>query len=160
MLQPSDKHASIDDIQIGDSVVLEKTISESDVYLFAGITGDFSPNHVNERYMKGSVYGTRIAQGALVVGFTSAAAAMFGIKYGVDGVAAGYDKLRFLGPVFFGDTIRIEYRIHRIDRERQRTHAELKVTNQHGKLVMAGDHLIKFLPYEGSKAAVPNEAVA
>jgi acyl dehydratase len=151
MLQPSDKHASIDDIRIGDSVTLEKTISESDVYLFAGITGDFSPNHVNERYMKGSVFGTRIAQGALVVGFTSAAAAMFGIKYGVDGVAAGYDKLRFLGPVFFGDTIRIEYRISRIDRERQRTHAELKVTNQDGKLVLAGEHLIKFLPYEAPK---------
>lgn len=153
MLQPSDKHASIDDIKVGDSVVLEKTISESDVYLFAGITGDFSPNHVNERYMKGSVYKTRIAQGALVVGFTSAAAAMFGIKYGVDGVAAGYDKLRFLGPVFFGDTIRIEYRVSRIDRERQRTHAELKVTNQDGKLVLVGDHLIKFLPYEPAKAA-------
>ena len=153
MLQPSDKHASIDDIKVGDSVVLEKTISESDVYLFAGICGDFSPNHVNERYMKGSVYKTRIAQGALIVGFTSAAAAMFGIKYGVDGVAAGYDKLRFLGPVFFGDTIRIEYRISRIDRERQRTHAELKVTNQDGKLVLAGDHLIKFLPYEPGKAA-------
>jgi 3-hydroxybutyryl-CoA dehydratase len=153
MLQPSDKHASIDDIHIGDHVVLEKTISESDVYLFAGITGDFSPNHVNERYMKGSVFGTRIAQGALVVGFTSAAAAMFGIKYGVDGVAAGYDKLRFLGPVFFGDTIRIEYRISRIDRERQRTHAELKVTNQDGKPVLAGDHLIKFLPYEPGKGA-------
>lgn len=153
MLQPSDKHATIDDIRIGDSVVLEKTISESDVYLFAGITGDFSPNHVNERYMKGSIYGTRIAQGALVVGFTSAAAAMFGIKYGVDGVAAGYDKLRFLGPVFFGDTIRIEYRVSRIDRERQRTHAELKVTNQDGKLVLAGDHLIKFLPYQPGTAA-------
>jgi 3-hydroxybutyryl-CoA dehydratase len=152
MLQPSDKHATIDDIKIGDAVVLEKTISESDVYLFAGICGDFSPNHVNERYMKGSIYGTRIAQGALVVGFTSAAAAMFGIKYGIDGVAAGYDKLRFLGPVFFGDTIRVEYRISRIDRERQRTHAELKVTNQNGKQVLAGDHLIKFLPYEPAKA--------
>lgn len=148
MLQPSDKHASIDDIRIGDSVVLEKTISESDVYLFAGITGDFSPNHVNERYMNGSIYKTRIAQGALVVGFTSAAAAMFGIKYGVDGVAAGYDKLRFLGAVFFGDTIRIEYRVSRIDIERQRTHAELRVTNQDGKLVLVGEHLIKFLPYE------------
>ncbi len=153
MLQPSDKHATIDDINIGDFVVLEKTISESDVYLFAGITGDFSPNHVNERYMKGSVFGTRIAQGALVVGFTSAAAAMFGIKYGVDGVAAGYDKLRFLGPVFFGDTIRIEYRVSRIDHERQRTHAELKVTNQDGKQVLAGDHLIKFMPYKTAESA-------
>jgi 3-hydroxybutyryl-CoA dehydratase len=147
MLQMNEQSATIDDIRIGDSVVLEKTISESDVYQFAGITGDFSPNHVNERYMKGSIYGTRIAQGALVVGFTSAAAAMFGIKHGINGVAAGYDRLRFLGAVFFGDTIRIEYRIVRIDRERQRSHAELKVTNQDGKLVLAGEHIIKFLPY-------------
>jgi len=155
MLQPSDRHASIDDIKVGDSVVLEKTISESDVYLFAGICGDFSPNHVNERYMKGSVYKTRIAQGALIVGFTSAAAAMFGIKYGIDGVAAGYDKLRFLGPVFFGDTIRVEYRISKIDREKQRTHADLIVTNQDGKQVLAGDHLIKFLPYQEPAKAAP-----
>lgn len=150
MLEMNDKSATIDDIKIGDGVVLEKTISESDVYLFAGITGDFSPNHVNERYMKGSVYGTRIAQGALVVGFTSAAAAMFGIKHGINGVAAGYDRLRFVGAVFFGDTIRTEYRIVRIDRERQRSHAELKVTNQDGKTVLVGEHIIKFLPYEGS----------
>lgn len=153
MIEPSDRHATIDDIKIGDSVVLEKTISESDVYLFAGICGDFSPNHINERYMKGSVYKTRIAQGALVVGFTSAAAAMFGLKYGIDGVAAGYDRIRFLGPVFFGDTIRVEYRIVRIDRDKQRTHAELKVTNQDGKQVLAGEHLIKFLPYEERPAA-------
>ncbi|RZL65663.1 MAG: dehydratase [Variovorax sp.] len=151
MLQVNAHSATIDEINIGDSVVLEKTISESDVYQFAGITGDFSPNHVNERYMKGSIYGTRIAQGALVVGFTSAAAAMFGIKFGIDGVAAGYDRIRFLGPVFFGDTIRIEYRITRIDRERQRTHAELVVTNQDGKQVLAGDHIIKFTPYTGER---------
>jgi 3-hydroxybutyryl-CoA dehydratase len=78
---------------------------------------------------------------------------MFGIKYGVDGVAAGYDKIRFLGPVFFGDTIRVEYRITKIDREKLRTYAELKVTNQDGKQVLAGDHLIKFLPYDAKKIA-------
>lgn len=143
--------ATFEQINLGDSASFTKTISESDVYLFAGICADFSPNHVNERYMKGSVYKTRIAQGALVVGFTSAAAAMFGIKYGIDGVAAGYDRIRFLGPVFFGDTIRVEYRISKIDREKLRTHAELKVTNQDGKQVLAGDHLIKFLPYDAGK---------
>ncbi len=152
MVEMNEKSATIDDIKIGDHIAIEKTISESDVYQFAGITGDFSPNHINERYMKGSMYKTRIAQGALVVGFTSAAAAMFGIRHGINGVAAGYDHLRFLGPVFFGDTIRIEYRVVRIDRERQRTHAELKVTNQDGKTILVGEHLIKFLPY-GEAAA-------
>ena len=57
----------------GDTFTLSKTVSESDVYLFAGITGDFHPNHVNEAYMKESVYGTRIVHGALGVGFISAA---------------------------------------------------------------------------------------
>jgi 3-hydroxybutyryl-CoA dehydratase len=153
MLESIDKAAAnIDDIKIGDGVVLEKTISESDVYSFAGITGDFSPNHVNERYMKGSVYGTRIAQGALIVGFTSAAAATFGIKYGINGVAAGYDRIRFVGPVFFGDTIRIEYRIVRLDQKKKRSHAELKVTNQDGKVVLVGEHMIKFLPYSEADA--------
>ena len=99
--------ATIRDLKIGDSIAIEKTISESDVYLFAGICGDFSPNHINERYMQKTRFGTRIAQGALVVGFTSAAAAMFGIKYRIDGVSAGYDRLRFVAPVFCGDTILI-----------------------------------------------------
>lgn len=67
--------AVIRDLKIGDGVAIEKTISESDVYLFAGICGDFSPNHINEQYMKGLRLGTRIAQGTLIVGFTSAATA-------------------------------------------------------------------------------------
>lgn len=146
--------ATIEDMKIGDGIVLEKTISESDVYGFAGITGDLAPNHINERYMKDSIYGTRIAQGALVLGFTSAASAMFSLKRGINGVAAGYDRVRFVGAVLFGDTIRIEYRIARIDKERQRTHAEVKITNQEGKTILVCDHIIKFLPYgEAARAA-------
>ncbi|KWT97485.1 MULTISPECIES: MaoC/PaaZ C-terminal domain-containing protein [unclassified Variovorax] len=144
--------ATIRDIKIGDKIAIEKTISESDVYLFAGICGDFSPNHINERYMKGSRFGTRIAQGALVVGFTSAAAAMFGIKYRVDGVSAGYDRLRFVKPVFFGDTIRIHYEIARIDIERDRAYAALKVTNQDDEVVLVGDHVLRFVALESREA--------
>lgn len=144
--------ATIRDIQIGDKIAIEKTISESDVYLFAGICGDFSPNHINERYMQGSRFGTRIAQGALVVGFTSAAAAMFGIKYRVDGVSAGYDRLRFVKPVFFGDTIRIHYEIARIDIERDRAYASLKVTNQNDEVVLVGEHVLRFVALESREA--------
>jgi len=144
--------ATIRDIKIGDKIAIEKTISESDVYLFAGICGDFSPNHINERYMKGSRFGTRIAQGALVVGFTSAAAAMFGLKYRVDGVSAGYDRLRFVAPVFFGDTIRIHYEIARIDVERDRAYAALKVTNQNDEVVLVGEHVLRFVALETREA--------
>lgn len=54
-------------IDIGAFVSFSKTVSESDVYGFAGITGDFAPNHVNEEYMRKSGYGARIAHGALMV---------------------------------------------------------------------------------------------
>src|SRR5262245_60372021 len=56
-------------VKPGDSVSFAKTVGESDVYLFAGITGDFAVNHVNEQYMARSKYGKRIAHGALLIGY-------------------------------------------------------------------------------------------
>ena len=56
-------------VKIGDKVSFSKTVSEYDVYSFAGITGDFSTNHVDEEVMKHSAYGQRIAHGALMIGF-------------------------------------------------------------------------------------------
>jgi len=58
-------------IDIGAFVPFSKTVSESDVYGFAGITGDFAPNHANEEYMRKSGYVARIAHGALMVGYMS-----------------------------------------------------------------------------------------
>jgi 3-hydroxybutyryl-CoA dehydratase len=56
----------IEDVVIGTTVVFTKTVSESDVYLYAGITGDFSPNHIDAEYMKKGGYGERIAHGTLL----------------------------------------------------------------------------------------------
>ena len=61
----------LEDVKVGTSLSFTKTVSESDVYLFAGITGDFSPNHVDAEYMRQGRYGERIAHGALMVGWTS-----------------------------------------------------------------------------------------
>jgi len=58
-------------VKPGDSVSFAKTVGETDIYLFAGITGDFAVNHVNEQYMAKSKYGRRIAHGALLIGFAS-----------------------------------------------------------------------------------------
>ena len=58
-------------VKIGDTVSFAKTVGETDIYMFAGITGDFSVNHVNEQYMADSQYGRRIAHGALLVGYMS-----------------------------------------------------------------------------------------
>src|SRR5262249_16277890 len=63
-------------VKPGDAVSFSKTVGESDVYLFAGITGDLAPNHVNEQYMARSKYGKRIAHGALLIGYASTCSTM------------------------------------------------------------------------------------
>ena len=138
-------------VAVGETVSFSKTIGESDVYLFAGITGDFSWNHVNEEYMKDSRYGKRIAHGALLVGFMSTASTLIierCVKKGIDStpVSLGYDHVRFVAPVFFNDTITVTYRITEIDRERARSRSAIDVTNQHGETVAVAEHLLAWVP--------------
>ncbi|MCF3933851.1 MaoC family dehydratase [Acuticoccus sp. M5D2P5] len=123
---------------IGASVSLTRTVSESDVYLYAGITGDFSPNHVDEVYMAGGRYGHRIAHGTLLAGFMSAASAKM---YLGRTVSLGYDKMRFVAPVFLGDTITTTYTLARVDPEKRRVYADVSCKNQDGTTVAAATNV-------------------
>src|SRR5437868_4095410 len=120
-------------VAIGDTTSFSKTVGEYDVYAFAGISGDFAPNHVNKAYMEKSSYGRPIAHGALLVGYMSAAstqmAATSRADAGVTGVSLGYDRMRFLAPVFFGDTITVSYTIASIDPEKLRATADISIIN-------------------------------
>jgi len=141
-------------VGIGDEVRFAKTVGESDVYLFAGITGDFAGNHVNEEYMRKSVYGHRIAHGALLVGYMSTTSTMMlerSRAKGIDStpVSLGYDRVRFLAPVFIGDTIEVIYVISDIEESRRRTRAKIEVKNQRGELVAVAEHLMKWVKREG-----------
>jgi len=135
----------------GDRVEFRKTVGESDVYLFAGITGDLSPNHVDEEYMKGTPYGRRIAHGALLVGFMSTTSTML-IDRCVPKdapetpVSLGYDRVRFLGPVFIGDTITVTYAVRSVDPERRRSVGDIAVTNPRGETVAVAEHILKWVP--------------
>ncbi len=62
---------TITELSVGDAAEFAKTVSESDIYLYAGITGDLNPAHVNEEYAKGTFFKTRIAHGMLAAGFIS-----------------------------------------------------------------------------------------
>jgi len=108
----------IDSIQLGETVQFEKTVTEVDAYMFAGITGDFAPVHVNEEYMKRTRFEGRIAHGILILGLASTASSQFAARANIPGVSAGYDRVRFLGPVRFGDTIRIDYTLPKRRRAR------------------------------------------
>ena len=135
-------------VQVGETVTFSKTVSESDVYLFAGITGDLSPHHVNKAYMEKSSYGRLIAHGSLLVGFMSTASTMAiaGSRESDETpVSVGYDRLRFLKPVFLGDTVTVHYEIATIDPAARRSTADIKVTNQDGELVAVGQHILKWV---------------
>jgi 3-hydroxybutyryl-CoA dehydratase len=136
-------------VSVGDTTSFSKTVSESDVYLFAGISGDFAPNHVNKAYMEKSKYGRMIAHVALLVGFMSTASTQMAMGSRADdsvtGVSLGYDRMRFLAPVFFGDTVTVSYTIAAIDPEKLRATADIKITNQDGVLVAVAQHLLKWV---------------
>jgi 3-hydroxybutyryl-CoA dehydratase len=133
-------------LEIGDSVSFSKTVGESDVYLFAGITGDFSPNHVNKEIMGKTPYKERIAHGALLIGFASTTSTLMIEKARATAVSAGYDRIRFIKPVFIGDTVTVTYTIAEIDEEGLKTHADIEITNQHGEVCTVAQHILTFLP--------------
>ena len=135
----------IDDITVGLSTRFSKTVSESDVYLFAGITGDLDPNHVDEEYCKRTSLGHRVAHGALIVGYMSAASTRILEDFERPMVSVGYDRIRFIKPVYLGDTINIEYVITSLDRERERIISKVEVRNQQGELVCVADHIMQLV---------------
>ncbi len=120
------------EVPIGATGRFTKTVSESDVYLYAGLTGDLHPNHLDEEFMKGGRYGRRIAHGTLLMGFMSAASANL---YLGRTASLGYDRARFIKPVFFGDTITTEYKVREVDHDKQRVYADVTCRNQDGETV-------------------------
>jgi acyl dehydratase len=136
---------SIEDIAIGLRTTFSKTVSESDVYLYAGITGDLDPNHVDEEYTSKTSLGHRVAHGTLILGYTSAASTQILKDFDRPMVSVGYDRVRFLKPVYFGDTISVDYEIEGIERERERTIAKIEVKNQKGELVAVATHIMQLV---------------
>jgi acyl dehydratase len=136
---------TIEEIPIGLKAQFSKTVGESDVYLFAGITGDLDPNHVDEEYCKTTPFGHRIAHGALIVGYMSTASTLVLQGFGRPVVSLGYDRIRLVKPVLIGDTVTVNYEIVDRDLEKQRTVARVEVTNQRGETVAVATHLQKVL---------------
>lgn len=137
-------------VSVGEQVTFSKTVGESDIYMFAGITGDFSGNHVDEQYMTKSAFGHRIAHGALLVGFMSTTSTMMiarCVERGIDEtpVSLGYDGIRFIKPVYINDTVTVTYTISEIDTARRRSLSNVEVVNQAGETVAVGQHILKWV---------------
>jgi acyl dehydratase len=131
-------------VDVGTTVTYARTVSESDVYLFAGITGDHGPNHTDAEYMRGTRFGQRIAHGALTLGLMSTCSTRLIEQMGNNPtVNYGYDKVRFTGPVFFGDTVSVSYVVAELDRSSGRLRADVKATNQNGDLVAVAVNVLR-----------------
>ena len=144
---PSESRTEAELIPVGTRVEFAKTVSESDIYVFAGITGDFSPNHVNAEYMKSTPYGTIVAHGVLIVGLMSTCSTKV-LEHALTrrpAVSYGYDRIRFVRPVRVGDTVTVTYEITGEDPASARTTANVTAVNQHGQVVAVATHILKFL---------------
>lgn len=122
--------------QIGQSASVTKTITETDVYLFAGITGDLNPAHTNEVYASGTRFKHRIAHGMLSAGLISA---VLGTQLPGPGSIYMGQTLKFLTPVYFGDTLTATATIRELIPEKNRAILVTEVVNQDGAVVTTGE---------------------
>ena len=130
-----------DKYKIGMAGRFSKTISESDVYLFAGITGDLNPVHVNCTEAEKSIFKERIVHGILVVGFISNVIAM---KMPGPGTIYMEQVSKFEKPVYIGDTVTANVEISEIINENKNIlKLNTVVKNQHGETVISGYAIVK-----------------
>ena len=136
----------MDALEIGIKESFTKTVTETDVNLFAGITGDLHPIHMDEEFAKKTRFGTRIAHGALLVGFISTVMGKMNHAQipPPGGVSNRYDVI-FTGPVMFGDTITTELTLNEKIPERNEVIFDALCTNQRGETVLKGKTIMKVL---------------
>ncbi len=130
---------TIDELKVGDQASFSKTISETDVYLYAGITGDFNPAHVDEVYAQTTAFKTRIAHGMLTAGLISN---LLGTQLPGPGSIYMSQSLKFLAPVTIGDTITATVEIIEILTEKKRVVLKTTCVNQEGTIVVDGELLL------------------
>lgn len=126
---------TIDELKVGDRAEFSKTVSESDVYLYAGVTGDFNPAHINEPYAEKTFFKTRIAHGMLAAGFISA---ILGTRLPGPGTIYIEQTLNFKAPVHIGDTITASVEVSEIATDKNRIRLKTACENQNGVIVLDG----------------------
>ena len=137
--------AALAAIPLGHMESVRKTLGETDVYLFAGITGDFSGVHVDEEFAKRTRFGGRIAHGALLVGFVSTVMArMTALLPPPGGVSSRYE-MKFVAPVRIGDTVTTALTLTETRPERRELVFRAQTTNQRGETVLEGQTVLKLI---------------
>lgn len=131
--------ARIDELEVGQSAEMAKTVTESDIALFAGVTGDFNPVHVDAVAAERTRFGGRIAHGILSAGFISAVIAMR-----LPGAGSIYlsQSLRFTKPVRIGDTVTARVEVLEVVATKRRVRLATTCRNQNGETVVEGEAVV------------------
>ena len=130
---------TINELSVGDRAEFTKTVSESDVYLYAGVSGDFNPAHINEPYAAKTFFKTRISHGMLPAGFISA---ILGTQLPGPGTIYMSQTLNFRAPVLMGDTITASVEVVEILAEKKRVRLKTACENQNGVVVLDGEAVV------------------
>jgi len=125
---------------IGKTAQFAKTIAESDIYNFAGITGDMNPVHINEEYAKTTKFGGRIAHGMLTASFICTVLGMYLPGVGTIHVR---QELDFLRPVYIGDTVTVRLEVVALIENKPFLKIRSQVFNQRNELVVDGYSIVK-----------------
>ena len=131
--------ARIDELQVGQAAEMAKTVTEADIALFAAVTGDFNPVHVDAVAAAQSRFGERIAHGMLSAGFISAVIAMR-----LPGPGSIYlsQSLRFTKPVRIGDTVTTRVEVAEVMAPKRRLRLATVCRNQNGETVVEGEAVV------------------
>jgi acyl dehydratase len=129
------KNIPFDQLQVGDCDSLTRTLSEQDLILFAKVSGDTNPVHLDENFASSTMFKTRIAHGMWTASLISCALATK--LPGPGGIYLG-QELKFTRPVKIGDTVTVQLKIIEIDQEKKRATVSTEVINQNKKIVVKG----------------------
>lgn len=125
----------IDELLVGDAAEFSKTITEADVVLFAGVTGDLNPAHMDQVWAEGTRFKGRIAHGMLSAGLISA---VLGMQLPGPGTIYLSQELRFLAPVRIGDTVTARVEVEEVIKGKNRVRLRTTCRNQEGTQVVDG----------------------
>ena len=145
---------TIHDLTLGDSATFTKTVTDADIFAFAGISGDFNPVHVDAEFANNSRFGARVAHGPLTIALC---AGIIGMELPGVGTIALDVETSFKLPVYVGDTITAHAEVAEIDVERNLVKIALAWTNQRGDTVAVGATRVK--PPRESVLAPPTRSV-
>ena len=130
---------TIDELSVGDSAYFAKTFSDADMLLFAGVTGDVNQLPINEEFARKTRYGRRIAHGMLTASFITN---IIGMRLPGYGSTMTRQSVRFVKPVYVGDTIEVGLRLTEIRSGNNEVDFAAEATNQHGEMVMSASGTI------------------